>query len=154
MSRIDWKLDGYIGADIVGEIVARNTELFATVDGRISFRKLNLLSDALQAADEMLLRDCFVHLPYLNIGKAIANLRASNLRWFIATTFTDHHQNQDAIDGDWRLLNMEAASFGLPRPFSLLNEGCREAGGAYADKSLGVWRIADLPPFPSGSHAI
>jgi hypothetical protein len=66
--------------DIVGEIVARNTEWFATVDGRISFRKLNLLRDALPAADAILLRDCFVHLSYLNIGKAIANLRASNRR--------------------------------------------------------------------------
>jgi hypothetical protein len=153
MSRVDWKLDWYIGADIVDEIITRNIALFAMVDGRIKFRKLNLLSDRLPAADAILCRDCFVHLSYANIGKAVANLRASNLRWFIATTFTNHHQNEDAIDGDWRLLNMEAAPFGLPPPFAVLNEGCREAGGAYADKSLGVWRIADLPAFLRGTDA-
>jgi hypothetical protein len=79
-----------------------------------------------------------------NIGKARANIQTSNLRWLIATTFTEHQQNQDAMDGDWRPLNMEAAPFGLPQAFAILNEGCSEADGAYADKSLGVWRVADL----------
>jgi hypothetical protein len=79
-----------------------------------------------------------------NIGKALANIQTSNLRWLIATTFTEHQQNQDAMDGDWRPLNMEAAPFGLPQAFAILNEDCSEADGTYADKSLGVWRIADL----------
>ena len=61
--------------------------------------------------------------------------------------FTEHHENQDAMDGDWRLLNMEAAPFGWPPALVILNEGCSEGGGAYADKSLGVWRISDLPAF-------
>jgi hypothetical protein len=51
------------------------------------------------------------------------------------------------MDGDWRLLNLEAAPFGFPPADAILNEECTEAGGAYADKSLGVWRVADLPIF-------
>jgi hypothetical protein len=153
MSRTNCYLDRYIGADIVEEIVTRNIGLFATLDGRTEFRKLDLLSDTLPAADAILCRDCFVHLSYANIGKALANLSASNLRWLIATTFTDLQENHDAIDGDWRPLNMEAPPFGLPPAFAILNEGCKEAGGGYADKSLGFWRIADLPTFPSGTHA-
>ncbi len=148
MSRTQCDLDRYIGADIVNEIVRRNAALFATRDGRISFRRLDLLGDALPAADAILCRDCFVHLSFANIRRALANLRASNIHWLIATTFPDHTDNQDALDGDWRLLNMEAAPFGLPPAFALLNERCREAGGAYADKSLGVWRIADIPVWP------
>ena len=145
MSRTHCDLERYIGADIVDEIIARNAAAFATCDGRISFRVLDLLRDILPAADAILCRDCFVHLSYANIGKALGNIRASNVRWLIATTFTDHHENQDAVDGDWRLLNMEAAPFRLPPAFTMLNEGCKELGGAYADKSLGVWRTADLP---------
>jgi hypothetical protein len=148
MDRLDLKLDRYIGADIVGEIVERNAALFATTDGRVKFRKLNLLSDALPAADAILCRDCFVHLSFANIGKALANIRGGNLRWLIATTFTEHRENRDAMDGDWRLLNLEAAPFGFPPADAILNEECTEAGGAYADKSLGVWRVADLPIFP------
>ncbi len=29
---------------------------------------------------------------------------------------------------------------------TLLDEHCRESGGRYADKSLGLWQVADLPP--------
>jgi hypothetical protein len=147
MNRLDLKLDRYLGADIVVEIVERNAALFATTDGRVKFRQLNLLSDALPAADAILCRDCFVHLSFANIGKALANIRRGNLRWLIATTFTEHHENRDAMDGDWRLLNLEAAPFGFPPADAILNEECTEAGRAYADKSLGVWRVADLPIF-------
>jgi hypothetical protein len=30
-------------------------------------------------------------------------------------------------------------------PQRVLVEGCTENGGAYADKALGLWRVADLP---------
>jgi hypothetical protein len=153
MSRTNCHLDRYIGADIVEEIVTRNASLFGTLDGRISFRKLDLLSDTLTEADAILCRDCFVHLSYSNIGKALANLRASNLHWLLATTFTDLHENHDAMDGDWRPLNMEAPPFRLPPALAILNEGCREADGVYTDKSLGVWRVADLPGSLYGIHA-
>ena len=155
MSRTNCHLDRYIGADIVDEIVARNASSFATLDGRIDFRKLDLLSDTLPASDAILCRDCLVHLSYENIGKALTNLRASKLHWLIATTFTDLHENHDAIDGDWRSLNMEAPPFRFPPTFAILNEGCTEASGAYADKSLGAWRVDDLPAFPSpnSTHA-
>ena len=77
--------------------------------------------------------------------RAFANLKASGSGFLIATTFTEHDDNRDIVDGDWRLLNLQAEPFNLPRPVALLNEGCREAGGTYDDKSLGVWRIAELP---------
>jgi hypothetical protein len=147
MNWLDLKLDRYIGADIVGEIIERNTALFATADGRVSFHKLHLLSDPLPAADALLCRDCFVHLSFANIGSALANLRKSNLHWLIATTFTEQHENRDALDGDWRLLKYGSRTLGWPPAFAILNEGCSEGGGAYADKSLGVWRISDLPAF-------
>ena len=35
--------------------------------------------------------------------------------------------------------------FNLPAPEGVLVEGCLESEGAYADKALGLWRIADLP---------
>lgn len=145
MSRTSLKLDRYIGADIVTALVSRNTAAFATSDGRISFQKLDLLSDPLPQADAVLCRDCLVHLSHANIGRAFSNLRASGSRWLLATTFPEHDQNHDAADGDWRLLNLEKPPFNLPPPVAILNERCEEAGGGYDDKSLGAWRISDLP---------
>ena len=52
--------------------------------------------------------------------------------------------NEDIQDGDWRMLNLERTPFFLGAPLVVLVEGCTEAGGAYADKSLGLWRVADL----------
>lgn len=43
------------------------------------------------------------------------------------------------------MLNLEKPPFNLPTPTALLNEKCEEAGGGYDDKSLGAWKISDLP---------
>jgi hypothetical protein len=144
LAQTELDLDTYVGADIVGEIVELNTARYATADGRVSFRRLDLLTDPLPAMDAVLCRDCLVHLSFANIERALVNLIASGSRWLIATTFTDHDHNRDIVDGDWRLLNMQAPPFNLPPPAALLNEGCREAHGTYDDKSLGIWRISDL----------
>jgi len=144
MSRTSLKLDWYIGADIVPDLVALNQVTFGSPNGHVRFQKLDLVSDPLPRADAVLCRDCLVHLSYAIIAAAFANLRSSGSRYFIATTFTEHDSNRDVTDGDWRMLNLEKPPFCLPRPIEVLNEKCEEAGGAYADKSLGVWTIEDL----------
>ena len=37
------------------------------------------------------------------------------------------------------------APFNFPPPLRLVNENCTEGDGAYGDKCLGLWRLADLP---------
>ena len=32
----------------------------------------------------------------------------------------------------------------LLRPLRIIGEGCTEGNGAYIDKALGMWRIADI----------
>jgi hypothetical protein len=144
MSRAELGLRQYTGADIVAELVDANRRSFATADGTISFVHLDLLTDALPAADAILCRDCLVHLSFSNIARTIAQFRRSGSRFLIATTFTDHDRNEDAADGDWRMLNLERPPFNLPPPIALINEGCAEGDGAYADKSLGVWNLTEL----------
>ena len=61
------------------------------------------------------------------------------------TTFLDAETNRDIADGDWRALNLQRAPLDFPDPVALINEGCREANNDYADKSLGLRRIDDLP---------
>jgi len=64
--------------------------------------------------------------------------------WLITTTFTGWQRNNDCDDGDWRALNLCRPPFSWPAPHALLDERCDEAGGAYRDKSLGVWRLDAL----------
>lgn len=144
MSRAELGLRRYIGADIVRDLVAVNQGRYATPDGSISFAHLDLLNDALPAMDAILCRDCLVHFSFANIRRALDNIRRSGCRFLIATTFVEHDLNEDAADGDWRLLNLERGPFNFPAPVAVLNEGCTEAGNGYSDKSLGVWRIAGL----------
>jgi hypothetical protein len=99
----------------------------------------------LPRCDAILCRDCLVHLSFANIERATANFRRSGATWLIATTFPQWQNNLDCEDGDWRALNFERAPFSWGAPVELLNENCTEAGGGWRDKSLGVWRLSEIP---------
>lgn len=137
----------YVGADIVPAIIEGNRAAYGEVPGIREFLLADLVGDRLPAADVVLCRDCLVHFSFANIRAALANLRASGARWLLATTFPDHEVNEDIDDGDWRLLNLQRPPFSLPPPAAIITEGCQEGNGAYGDKSLGLWRLCELPVF-------
>jgi hypothetical protein len=63
----------------------------------------------------------------------------------LTTTFTSQRPNRDTSRGEWRTLNLELPPFNFPKPLRVINEKCSEAGGAYWDKGLALWRLSDLP---------
>lgn len=132
----------YIGADIVPDLISRNQQLFSSNNQR--FLQLDLVEDDLPSADLVLCRDCLVHFSYATIARAVANLKRSGSSYLLTTTFTDLQTNIDIMDADWRPLNLQKPPFNWPQPLEIINEGCFEEDGAYADKSLGLWRISDL----------
>lgn len=147
----------YIGGDIVPALVERNEREFGmgvagTGVASRSFRVLDLTSDVLPCVDVVFCRDCLVHLSFANIRKAIRNLQRSGSTWLLTTTFPLHQENEEIEDGDWRMLNLEQAPFGFPPVLQLVNEGCTEQDGKYADKSLGLWRIDALPTGAGAEH--
>lgn len=140
----------YIGADIVPAVIAGNQQKYGHIEASEmaasrSFQVLDLTVDRLPEVDLVFCRDCLVHLSYRNIRAAIDNLKSSGSRWLLTTTFPEHRENEDIEDGDWRLLNFELPPFRFPSAAALINEGCSEQDGKYADKSLGLWEIASLP---------
>jgi SAM-dependent methyltransferase len=151
MAHVDLAAAGvtaYVGGDLVEAVVAANRARHAA-PGR-EFVRVDLTTGPLPAvdgapADAVLCRDCLVHLSYANVARVIDVVRASRARWLIATTFPARAENRDVVDGDWRPLNLERAPFGFPPPAAVLVEGCEEEGGAYADKALAAWAVADLP---------
>jgi hypothetical protein len=120
MRHVKLNLTKYVGVDVIRELVMRNAERFGG-NGKL-FMCLDVTTDKLPQVDLIFSRDMTVHL---STNDAIAALR----------NFT----------GEWRPLNLQRAPFNFPEPLRLINERCTEEGDRYADKSLGLWRLSDLP---------
>ena len=136
LSQVELPVDKYIGADIVEEVVLTNSRRYGG-----DFRRLDLCSDPLPAVDLILCRDCLVHISNANARRALDNMRASGSRWLLTTHFLECSANVEIENGDWRMLNLELTPFGWPPPQRVLLEGCGEADGGYADKSLSLWPL-------------
>jgi len=134
----------YVGVDIVPSLIERLQARAAAGEINGEYRLADITKESLPRCDAVLCRDCLVHLSFANIERAVANFRASGATWLIATTFPEWQTNGDCEDGDWRALNFERAPFGWGPPVELVNENCLEAGGGWRDKSLGVWRLAEI----------
>lgn len=132
----------YIGADLLPELIAANENQYQSLNR--SFMVLDLTRSVLPSADLILVRDCLVHLSFADASRAIDNVKRSNIRYLLTTTFTSEPVNRDVPTGDWRPLNLVEPPFGFPEPLYILNEGCTEQEGVFADKSLGLWKVADL----------
>jgi hypothetical protein len=146
MKEVALDVDSYVGADIVPELIASNTERYASSQRR--FIVCDLVEDELPRADLVLCRDCLGHLSYAETRRALDNFRRSGATWLLTTTFTGPRENHDITTGDWRPINLERAPYGFGPAVELINEGSDEvdeALGAFPDKSLGLWRLADVP---------
>jgi hypothetical protein len=135
----------YHGIDIVPGLIAELQQRADAGELPGTYQLADLTCDDLPGCDVILCRDCLVHLSFANVERAVTNMARSGATWLITTTFTDWDQNADCEDGDWRALNLRQAPFSWPRPEALINENCREGEGGWADKSLGLWRMRDLP---------
>lgn len=142
MKNIDLKKIDYTGADIVKELIQENSGKYER--NNLRFQYLDLIKDKLPKVDLVFSRDCLVHFSFADIFLVLDNLCNSQSKYFLTTTFTDIKDNHDIVTGQWRTLNLEIMPFMLPKPLKLIIEGCTEDNGAYEDKSLGLWKIADI----------
>lgn len=139
MKQVQFNGVEYIGADVVSAIVEQNRVRYP--DRR--FEHLDLIRGPLPQTDIVFVRDCLVHLPFREIFQALKTIVDSGAEWLIATQFPGR-RNQDIEIGDWHPLDLTAAPFSLPDPTEVASEGCDAYGGAYADKSLAVWKVAEI----------
>lgn len=141
----------YTGVDIVPSLIAANMARVAQGEMRGRFLVADITRNPLPACDVILCRDCLVHLSFQNVARATAGFRASGAQFLLVTTFPEWEDNRDCEDGDWRALNMTKAPFDWPPPRELINERCDEGGGGWRDKSLGLWRLDELPVGGAGA---
>ncbi len=144
MSRTELPVERYIGVDIVPELIERNQVTFDATHREFLCR--NLMQDLLPSTDLILCRDCLVHLTFKQALEVIENFQRSGSVYLLTTTFPARSKNVDLVGADiWRTLNLQKPPFDFPPPLRILNEKCTEGHGAFSDKSLGLWRLADLP---------
>ena len=131
----------YIGADVVQELVAENQRRFGSA--RRFFLKLDLTADPLPEADLILCRDCFIHLSFDDISRALANIKRSKARFLLVTNHHDLDQNEDIVTGEWRRVNLQRPPFSFPKPLMQISEQ-RSGKEVTYDKSLALWEISAL----------
>lgn len=143
MKYVDYEFEHYIGIDIVDQIVQENNQKYA--NEKYSFLCLDICRSPLPKADLIFCRDVLVHLDFKNSLAALKNFKQSGAKYLLTTTFTERDGNVDLMEEMiWRTLNLEKEPFSFPCPAYILNEGCTEGDGNYADKSLGLWLLEDL----------
>lgn len=134
-------LDGlyYIGGDIVEPIINRNKETYPLYD----FRVCDITTDQLPKVDLIFTRDCLVHLNYEKINKFIENIKKSDCKYLLTTSF-ENKNNVDIVDGDWRPINLRRHPFNLINPIDVIDEKCTENYPLYSDKVMLLYKISDL----------
>lgn len=145
MKEVNLGTERYVGADILEQLISANQEKYGNENRE--FISLDLTIDDLPEADLIFCRDCLVQLSYKNIKKVFKNIKRSNIKYIMTTTFTNHNINRDIATGEWRTLNFERPPFNLPKPIKIINEKCTHGNGEFADKSLGIWLVNDLKDF-------
>jgi hypothetical protein len=130
----------YVGIDIVPDLIDRNRRTFP----ERGFLVADIVTDQLPRADLILCRDALVHYDHASVFAILRNFRRSGAEWLLTTTFPGRDENHDIEVGEWRPINLEESPFLFPAPDMLLVERCTEGDGRYRDKSLGLWRLAEL----------
>jgi len=141
---MDLDLEHYYGGDVVKPLIAANRRCYGDINR--TFEVVDLTCDPLPEVDLIFCRDLLVHLSEEQIRQVVRNIKSSGARYLLTTTFTSEQRgNPDIPAGIWRPLNLTRPPFNFPPPLEILDEGYREEGGQYADKSLGLWEVVALP---------
>jgi hypothetical protein len=143
MKDLPLDVDRYIGADIVRNLIAANRKKFEARGKR--FIVLDLLSDSLPTVDLILCRDCPARFSHNNIKRALTNMKKSNSRYVLTSTYISRNENPDITTGSFRPLNLKIAPFRFPNPITIFNDQCLYGNSIYFDKSLGLQEIKNLP---------
>jgi len=142
IKRVDLGIDAYIGGDIVRDLIEQNRESYG--DPKRTFLVFDVTKEKLPKLDLILCRDCLGHLSFKDIQSAVWNFVRSESTYLLTTTFPKLDVNRDIRTGGWRRVNLQNPLFNFPEPVEFINEGCTERDGAYADKSLGLWKLSTI----------
>jgi len=144
MKEIASDLERYWGVDIVPALVEKNQRDHGTA--KITFQYADIATDPLPAADLVMCRDCFIHLPTRMILDALENFRASGARYLLLTCDLDAGPYRDIPIGSFRPVNFLNAPFLFPEP----RESIQEVQGE--SRRLCLWEFTTVPVFSAGAR--
>lgn len=129
----------YVGADIADAIIRPLQQAHAG-DEMITFRRLDIVTDALPQSDLVFTRECFNHFSFRSIRAAIANVRSSKSRLIALTHYPHHMSNSNQETGyTYRPLNFTLHPFCWPEPLLHLAEASPDG------RVMAVWEVSALP---------
>jgi len=140
LKKVDLSLISYTGVDIVDDIISSNNKKYSNQNR--NFIKLDILEDDLPKADLILCRDLLVHFSFNDLKKAVNNIKKSQSKYLLTTSYPNLKQNNDIITGEWRNLNLQIPPISFPNPMKQIIEKCTEKD--CSDKSLLLYQIKDL----------
>lgn len=140
MKEVQLDVDRYVGADVIGELVEENRRNYG--NSKTDFVCLDITRDRLPQVDLIICRDLLVHFNYRHIFRSIKNIKKSESKYLLTTTFVGFDRNEDILTGEWRPINLLKAPFNFPDPIKIIDE--KYTAGS-SRKCLGLWKIADLP---------
>ncbi len=133
----------YLGADIVSEMIGKNNQEYK--NNFTEFSVIDVTKGPLPKVDLILTRDCFVHLSYEAIAKAVSEIKKSRSKYFLTTSYPNWAKNFDIKTGFWRPINLSLKPFNFPEPVLTILEESEGDWDVFKDKSLNLYRVEDLP---------
>jgi hypothetical protein len=106
---------GYIGGDIVQEIVDANNNKISKLN--VSFLKFDISLNSFPEADLWICRAILYHLSNADIYLALEKFASSNIKFMLTSNCVtrEGHINKDINSGDWRELNLNLHPFYFPK---------------------------------------
>jgi hypothetical protein len=127
----------FIGGDVAVEAIAAARARCPDLD----VRPFDICADAFPDVDLWHCRDTLFHLSFADIGRALAQATASNIRYAAITTHRARMlRNLDIATGGWRLLDLEREPFSFPPPRMYLTD---YRAGEFP-RFVGIWLMEDL----------
>ncbi len=95
----------YLGGDIADTLVSENKIKYS--NHQREFVAFNIVTDRFPVSDMWFCRDCFFHLPNIDIFRALHNFVDLDMKFLMMTNHIDslNFENRDAKAGGFRLLD-------------------------------------------------
>jgi len=143
MKEIVLSIDFYIGADIVDELIMRNKNLYS--NDKRKFINLDITKEELPMTDAIFCRDCLPHFSIKLIKTSLRSIKLSGAKYFFTSTYISCKENKEIHVGGFRPVNFQIKPFNFPQPVKIISDVCVTENEILEDKSIGIWRIKDLP---------
>lgn len=132
----------YIGGDVVPSIIEKNQAQYSSAN--VQFRFIDITKDPLPQVDLIFCKDCFQHLSYQNVKRAINNFKLSGSKWLLVTSYPKTIRNHDIYDGDYHPLNLFKKPFSFPKSIVKVQE-LSKAKDVESDKTMYLFSLAEIP---------